>query len=56
VLEDILERKQAGKSLESKAARCDNQSLYSAAWRYFGGWPNALSAAGIDPEKQDHSK
>ena len=55
VLDEILERKQAGKSLESKAAKCDSQLLHSAAKRYFGGWSKALHAAGIDPEKQDQS-
>jgi len=56
VLEEILERRRAGKSLESKAARCDNELFHSAAKRYFGSWLNALSAAGIDPEKHDRSK
>jgi hypothetical protein len=45
MLEDILERKQAGKPLS------DNQPLYNAAKRYFGSWSKALRAAGIDSKK-----
>ena len=47
VVEDILELHQLGQPLAySKAPN----KLVNAATRYFGGWDNALSAAGLDPD------
>lgn len=34
----------------------DNNSLYQAGWRYFGGWHQALAAAGIEPPEPKWNK
>lgn len=50
VVESILLRQQLGQPLHCLAAAQQDSQLYDAARRHFGGWGQALSAAGIDPE------
>lgn len=47
IIEEILSRQQAGKSLHYKAVNDDQITLFYAAVRYFGSWNRALRAAGI---------
>lgn len=51
ILRRILERQRAGLSLGAVAVRRDSVNLLSAARRYFGSWPAALIAAGIESSK-----
>jgi hypothetical protein len=51
VLESIRLRHQEGKPLNFTAVHADFNGLICAARHYFGSWPNALAAAGIDPEQ-----
>ena len=50
IVKAIRARKQAGQRVNCMAVVKSNSSLYDAARRYFGGWPGALRAAGIDPD------
>jgi hypothetical protein len=48
VLELIRDRHQKGRSLNCRHPA--NRLLFRAAYRYFGSWPNALQAAGLDSD------
>ncbi len=48
VLELIRDRHRKGRSLNCRHPA--NRLLFRAAYRYFGGWPNALQAAGLDSD------
>ncbi|NLF73512.1 MAG: hypothetical protein GX575_31125 [Candidatus Anammoximicrobium sp.] len=52
VLQGIRQRQQEGKSLSHNQVRRDECPLLDAARRYFGGWPQALLAAGVKPQPQ----
>jgi hypothetical protein len=52
VLDAIRVRKQDGKPLHYRGVYTDNCGLYRAAIRYFGGWKQALAAAGVGPVKR----
>ena len=47
IIDHIHRRQQEGKPLHYKAIRRDDGGLLHAAKRYFGGWNQALAAAGV---------
>jgi hypothetical protein len=51
VLEAILARLREQKRMNSTAVCKDDNSLYRAAKRRYGGWHNALLAAGLNPDE-----
>lgn len=51
VKDGILARLESGKEMNASAVVKNDQGLFSAAQKRFGGWNNALKAAGLDPEK-----
>ena len=50
IVKAIRARRRAGQRINCVAVIQSHPSLYDAARRYFGGWPKALRAAGIDPD------
>jgi len=51
VIERIQELDCAGADLSDNTCATYDGSLYGAAATHFGGWPQALEAAGIDPDE-----
>jgi hypothetical protein len=51
VINGILELNEKGESLNLKYVETNYSSLPSAAFRCFGGWKNAIKAAGLDYDK-----
>lgn len=51
VIERIQELASAGADLSDNTCATYDGSLYGAAATHFGGWPQALEAAGIDPDE-----
>ena len=51
IVEAIHARRQSGEAVNCVAIVQSDSRLYDAARRYFGGWPGALCAAGLDPER-----
>jgi hypothetical protein len=49
IIDHIRRRQQEGKPMHYKAIRRDDGGLLNAARRHFGGWNQALTAAGIAP-------
>lgn len=49
VIDSIRDRQQAGKPINYRAVRKDDSSLLAAARRRFGGWRDAIAAAGVAP-------
>ena len=49
IIKAIRERNRAGESLSCAAVMKSTPGLYDAARQYFGGWGQALRAAGFDP-------
>lgn len=52
VIAGIQSRRQEGKPMRYKAVHRDNDPLVCAARRYFGSWVNAMTAAGLSPERR----
>lgn len=51
VLSEIQRLNEENIDLSAKQIQRTNLALYGAAYRFFQGWPKALVAAGLDPEK-----
>lgn len=51
VLSEIRRMHGENVDLSAKQIQHTNLPLYGAAYRFFKGWPKALIAAGLDPEK-----
>ena len=50
VIQAVLQREARGASLNARAVKQEDLSLYLAAMRYVGIWKDTLRAVGIDPE------
>jgi hypothetical protein len=56
VIEGIQIRQQEGQPMHYKAVQQDNAPLVCAAGRYFGNWNDALTAAGLGPQRRRHAE
>lgn len=55
VIATIRQRHERGQVIHCTGVIADQPPLYDAARRYFGGWPQALRAAGFDPHQVQRS-
>lgn len=48
IVEEIRRLSDEGADLSKKGARTDHNSLFNAAWRYYGSWEAAMERAGFE--------